>query len=58
MGFADVYDVHVTASRRVKIVDFNPWGGATIPLLFEWAELEAAAHAAARAAAAAGGAGN
>ena len=48
-----MYDVHVTASRRVKIVDFNPWGGATIPLLFDWAQLEAAALAAAAAAAAA-----
>ena len=33
------FDVYVTSKRNVKLVDFNPWGGATLPLLFEWGEL-------------------
>ena len=33
------FDVYVTSRRHVKLVDFNPWGGATLPLLFEWGEL-------------------
>ena len=34
-------DVYVTSKRNVKIVDFNHWGGGTLPLMFTWAELEA-----------------
>ena len=34
-------DVYITQKRRrCRIVDFNPWGGATLPLLFDWSELE------------------
>ena len=29
----------MTSKKRCRIVDFNPWGGATLPLLFDWAEL-------------------
>jgi hypothetical protein len=36
-----VLDVYVTSKRNVKIVDFNHWGGGTLPLMFTWAELEA-----------------
>ncbi|CAD6233594.1 unnamed protein product [Miscanthus lutarioriparius] len=25
---------------RLKLIDFNPWGGYTLPLLFTWEELE------------------
>lgn len=35
-----VFDVYVTRDGRVKLLDFNPWGGATLPLLFTWDELE------------------
>eukprot|EP00238_Polyblepharides_amylifera_P013953 CAMPEP_0196575358 /NCGR_PEP_ID=MMETSP1081-20130531/4853_1 /TAXON_ID=36882 /ORGANISM="Pyramimonas amylifera, Strain CCMP720" /LENGTH=400 /DNA_ID=CAMNT_0041893635 /DNA_START=33 /DNA_END=1236 /DNA_ORIENTATION=+ len=38
--FNYTYDVHVTKSNKVKILDFNPYGGETLPLLFEWSELE------------------
>ncbi|KAJ4848941.1 hypothetical protein Tsubulata_034177 [Turnera subulata] len=34
------FDVYVTGDERVKIIDFNPWGGFTLPLLFTWDELE------------------
>ena len=34
-----VLDVYVTNKRKCRIVDFNPWGGATLPLLFDWHEL-------------------
>lgn len=34
------FDVYITSDERVKIVDFNPWGGFTLPLLFTWEELE------------------
>lgn len=34
-----------TAAVR-RLVDINPWGGATLPLLFAWSELEALAAAA------------
>ncbi|KAH7544599.1 hypothetical protein FEM48_Zijuj01G0002800 [Ziziphus jujuba var. spinosa] len=34
------FDVYVTRDERVKIVDFNPWGVFTLPLLFDWEELE------------------
>ena len=36
-----VFDVYVTPkTKKVKLVDFNVWGGTTLPLLFEWQELE------------------
>ncbi|TYK10216.1 cell division cycle protein 123-like protein [Cucumis melo var. makuwa] len=34
------FDVYVTRNESVKIVDFNPWGAFTLPLLFDWEELE------------------
>ncbi|KAK2439880.1 cell division cycle protein [Trifolium repens] len=34
------FDVYVTNNERVKIVDFNTWGGFTLSLLFTWDELE------------------
>ena len=34
------FDVYVTTDDRVKLVDFNPWGAFTLPLLFTWEELE------------------
>ncbi|KAK2643033.1 hypothetical protein Ddye_024796 [Dipteronia dyeriana] len=34
------FDVYVTNDERVKILDFNPWGAFTLPLLFNWEELE------------------
>ncbi|WCJ26573.1 hypothetical protein M5689_008379 [Euphorbia peplus] len=34
------FDVYVTKDERVKILDFNPWGASTLPLLFTWEELE------------------
>lgn len=34
------FDVYVTKDRRVKLMDFNPWGAFTLPLLFDWEELE------------------
>lgn len=33
-------DVYITKDERVKVVDFNPWGAFTLPLLFTWEELE------------------
>ncbi|KAL8503797.1 hypothetical protein ACS0TY_022498 [Phlomoides rotata] len=35
-----VFDVYVTRDGRVKLLDFNPWGAPTLPLLFTWDELE------------------
>jgi hypothetical protein len=36
-----VFDVYVTPkTKKVKLVDFNVWGGTTLPLLFDWQELE------------------
>lgn len=35
-----VFDVYITNDERVKIVDFNTWGGFTLSLLFTWEELE------------------
>lgn len=32
-------DVYVATSGKVRLMDFNPVGGFTAPLLFEWAEL-------------------
>lgn len=34
------FDCYVTRDERVKLVDFNPWGAFTLPLLFTWEELE------------------
>uniref|UniRef100_A0A5B6ZY14 Putative Temperature sensing protein-related n=1 Tax=Davidia involucrata TaxID=16924 RepID=A0A5B6ZY14_DAVIN len=34
------FDVYVTKDGRVKLLDFNPWGAFTLPLLFTWEELE------------------
>ncbi|XP_054791672.1 uncharacterized protein LOC129297363 [Prosopis cineraria] len=34
------FDVYITKDERVKVVDFNPWGAFTLPLLFTWEELE------------------
>ena len=34
------FDVYVRTDGRVKLIDFNPWGGYTLPLLFTWEELE------------------
>ena len=36
---ADTYDVYVTSAGTVRVLDFNPWGGSTLPLLFTWDEL-------------------
>jgi hypothetical protein len=30
----------LTKDLRVKLLDFNSWGGSTLPLLFSWDELE------------------
>jgi hypothetical protein len=35
-----VCDLYVTSTKKVKLIDFNNWGGGTLPLLFEWKELE------------------
>jgi hypothetical protein len=40
-----VYDCYVETgtgnnNRRVMLVDFNPWGATTSPLLYHWEELE------------------
>ena len=36
-----VFDAYVTPKqKKVKIIDFNVWGGTTLPLLFDWHELE------------------
>lgn len=32
-------DVYVTTTGKVRLMDFNPVGGFTAPLLFEWDEL-------------------
>ncbi|CAI9104582.1 OLC1v1003286C1 [Oldenlandia corymbosa var. corymbosa] len=34
------FDVYITGDNRVKLLDFNPWCGSTLPLLFSWEELE------------------
>lgn len=36
----DTYDVYVTSSNTVRLIDFNPVGGSTATLLFDsWADL-------------------
>lgn len=37
---ADTFDVYFKSKWQVKQVNFNPWGGSTIPTLFDWDELE------------------
>ncbi|XP_078431307.1 temperature sensing protein-like protein [Wolffia australiana] len=34
------FDVFIAGDGRVKILDFNPWGGYTLPLMFDWDELQ------------------
>lgn len=34
------FDVYITKDGQVKLLDFNPWGASTLPLLFTWEELE------------------
>ncbi|KAL6962401.1 hypothetical protein U1Q18_037359 [Sarracenia purpurea var. burkii] len=34
------FDVYVTKDSWVKLLDFNPWGAFTLPLLFTWEELQ------------------
>jgi hypothetical protein len=34
------FDCYVTKDWTVKLMDFNPWAGSTLPLLFSWEELE------------------
>ncbi|KAK9905753.1 hypothetical protein WJX75_005749 [Coccomyxa subellipsoidea] len=33
------FDVYITTAGAVRLMDFNPIGGTTSPLLFDWAEL-------------------
>ncbi len=32
-------DVYVATTGTVRLMDFNPVGGSTAPLLFDWDEL-------------------
>nr|GMD82008.1 cell division cycle protein 123 homolog [Ipomoea batatas] len=34
------FDIYVTMDHRIKLLDFNPWGAFTLPLLFTWEEWE------------------
>ncbi|PRQ33004.1 putative Cell division cycle protein [Rosa chinensis] len=34
------FDVYVMKDERVKVMDFNPWGAFTLPLMFTWEKLE------------------
>ena len=43
---ADTFDVVLLQSGGVRLLDFSPWGGATLPLLFDWEELDVLAAAA------------
>lgn len=36
---ADCMDVYVATTGTVRLMDFNPVGGSTAPLLFDWDEL-------------------
>lgn len=36
---ADTFDAYVATNGTVKLIDFNPVGGVTSPLLFTWQEL-------------------
>ena len=42
---ADTFDAYVATNGTVKLVDFNPVGGTTSPLLFTWAQLGLQAEA-------------
>lgn len=35
--------MYVTAAGSIRVLDFNPYGGSTLPLLFSWSELDALA---------------
>ena len=39
------FDVHLPQrpGAQPRLLDFNPWGGSTLPLLFDWPELAALA---------------
>lgn len=37
---ADTMDIYVTIKNIVRVLDFNPYGWTTQPLLFTWDELE------------------
>ena len=32
-------DIYVATNGTIKLMDFNPVGGSTAPLLFDWNEL-------------------
>ncbi|KAK8970016.1 hypothetical protein KSP40_PGU021407 [Platanthera guangdongensis] len=34
------FDIYVNGNGKIKLLDFNPWGAFTLPLLFSWEELE------------------
>jgi hypothetical protein len=38
--FSYCFDAYVTSAEKVRIVDVNPWGGATLPLMFDWSEFD------------------
>ena len=38
--FSYCFDAYVTSAEKVRLVDVNPWGGATLPLMFDWSEFE------------------
>lgn len=38
-GDADTMDVYVATTGKVRLMDFNPIGGFTAPLLFDWDQL-------------------
>lgn len=37
-------DVYVATTGKVRLMDFNPVGGVTAPLLFDWDELGYGEH--------------
>lgn len=37
-------DVYVATTGKVRLMDFNPVGGFTAPLLFQWDELGYGEH--------------
>ena len=41
---ADTMDLYVATTGSVRLMDFNPVGGSTVPLLFEWEELGYGEH--------------
>ena len=36
---ADTLDVYAATNGKVRLIDFNPAGGFTAPLLFDWDDL-------------------